>query len=372
MQNYTKTLKVVPIQHRGEKRLKLIFGYNKELIQQVRKITSCRWSETMHCWHVPDTERNLILLKEFKVPFFRNKTESQSSINRYSKSDKIPSENNQYKIQKYIRWLKGQRYSENTITAYTDAVQVFLRYCRHKYISAINNNDLVQFNYDYIIRNNYSENYQNQVISAIKLFFTRIQKKDINLEEIERPIRPRKLPEILAMDEVASLIKSIRNIKHRTMITLIYACGLRRSELLKLKINSVDSKRGLLYIQSAKGKKDRFVPLPEKLIGLMRVYYKEYKPKHWLFESTTRGKPYSDASLWKIFKQAKDNAGIKKLATLHTLRHSYATHLLETGTDLRYIQELLGHKSSKTTEIYTHVTLQALQNIKSPYENLNL
>ncbi len=154
------------------------------------------------------------------------------------------------------------------------------------------------------------------------------------------------------------------------MLSLIYACGLRRSELLNLKPVHIDSKRHLLIVLNAKGKKDRVVPVSDKTIGMLRDYYKIYRPKIWMFEGQIAGEPYSETSLQDVLKHAVRKANIHKPVTLHWLRHSYATHLLESGTDLRYIQELLGHKSSKTTEIYTHVTEKSLEKIKSPFDDL--
>jgi integrase/recombinase XerD len=166
------------------------------------------------------------------------------------------------------------------------------------------------------------------------------------------------------------ILKTPVNIKHSTMLSLIYACGLRRSELINLKPADVESKRGLLVIHQSKGRKDRIVPISEKVIVMLRNYYTLYKPKIWLFEGQNAGEPYSEQSLQSVLKQSVRKAGIKKPVTLHWLRHSYATHLLESGTDLRFIQELLGHNSSKTTEIYTHVSTKSLQNIKSPFDDL--
>ena len=156
------------------------------------------------------------------------------------------------------------------------------------------------------------------------------------------------------------------------MLGLIYTCGLRRSELLKLKIIDVDSKRGLLKIRGARGRKDRVAPLSEKMTGYLRQYYLKYKPRTWLFEGWKSGQPYSEGSLQQVMKKSIRLSGISRPASLHTLRHSFATHLLENGTDLRYIQEILGHKSSRTTEIYTHVSTKSLQNIKSPIDDLDL
>ena len=154
------------------------------------------------------------------------------------------------------------------------------------------------------------------------------------------------------------------------MLSLIYSCGLRRSELLNLKPTHIDSKRNIVLLKNAKGKKDRITPLSPLILEMLREYYKRYKPKTWLFEGQVAGEQYSEKSLQSILKQALQKTGITKPATLHWLRHSYATHLLESGTDLRYIQELLGHNSSKTTEIYTHVSTKSLQQIKSPFDDL--
>lgn len=160
------------------------------------------------------------------------------------------------------------------------------------------------------------------------------------------------------------------NIKHKTMLSLIYSCGLRRSELLNLKPNDIDSNRHLVIIRQAKGKKDRIAPLSPSILIMLRDYYKLYKPQTWLFEGQYPNTTYDERSLGHVLKQALDKTNIKKPVTLHWLRHSYATHLLEAGTDLRYIQEILGHKSSKTTEIYTHVSTKSLQNVKSPFDDL--
>ena len=368
--NYT-CISVIPVIHRGEKRLRLQFPYDEEVLDRIREIPDCRWSATMHSWHVPDNYKSYEVLESNNLKIVQ-KIEPARQNFRYQKKDKVPSKKNDGHIQSFTKWMKGNRYSEKTIGAYVDAISVFFRFCNHKDPLEINSDDIIRFNYEYIIKNKYSSNYQNQVISALKLFLSRISKKDIILDEIERPRKAQRLPEILAKEEVEEMIKGIRNLKHRSIISLIYACGLRRGELLDLKLNSVDSKRGLLIIKSAKGNKDRIVPIPSNLVEILRNYYTRYKPKYWLFEGVNKGEKYSEASLWKIFKLARLEAGISKNVTLHTLRHSYATHLLETGTDLRHIQVLLGHKSSKTTEIYTHVSSSTIQNIKSPFENLKL
>jgi len=231
-------------------------------------------------------------------------------------------------------------------------------------------NDMISFVNNYIIPNNLSYAYQNQVINAAKLFFREIKNCEFNVEAFKRPKREYRLPNVLSKQEVKLILDVPKNIKHRTMLSLIYACGLRRSELINLKISNIDSKRNIISIIQSKGKKDRIIPLPKSILLMLREYYKAYKPKYWLFEGQKVDSQYSPQSLQAVLKQAIARANIKKPVTLHWLRHSYATHLLENGVDLRYIQELLGHSSSKTTEIYTHVSRKSLQAIKSPFDDL--
>lgn len=208
------------------------------------------------------------------------------------------------------------------------------------------------------------------MISALKTYFRKLHNRKLEVEKIERPRREHKLPNVLSKEEVKKILDAPANIKHKAMLSLIYACGLRRSELLNLKPGDIDSKRGLRTIRNAKGRKDRVVPVSEKIIELLRNYFKGYRPKVYLFEGQEEASRYSEESLSKVLKNALKSAKINRPATLHWLRHSYATHMLESGVDLRYIQELLGHKSSKTTEIYTHVSIKSLQKIKSPFDDL--
>ena len=190
------------------------------------------------------------------------------------------------------------------------------------------------------------------------------------VDKIHRPKRAKVLPNILSKEEVKLILNAHSNIKHKMMLSLIYSCGLRCGELLALKPAHVDSKRNLVLLKNAKGQKDRIAPLSPKILELLREYYNLFKPSTYLFEGQIKGQPYDDRSLQQVLKQVLKKAGITKPVSLHWLRHSFATHLLESGTDLRYIQELLGHSSSKTTEIYTHVSTKSIQQIKSPFDDL--
>jgi len=174
----------------------------------------------------------------------------------------------------------------------------------------------------------------------------------------------------LSTSEVKALLAAHGNIKHKVMLAVCYACGLRSSEVLHLQPRDIDTHRGVIHIRKGKGMKDRIVPLSQQLLEELRAYYKAFRPKKWLFEGQHRGHPYSATSLRKVLKSACKKANIDKPVTTHWLRHSFAMYLLESGTDLRYIQVLLGHKSSRTTEVYTHVSTKNIQNIQSPYDAL--
>lgn len=221
----------------------------------------------------------------------------------------------------------------------------------------------------YLVRMGYSISMQDQVINAIKFFYEMILERPREYYHVERPRNERKLPVVLSGEEVREILIQVKNIKHKCLLMLIYSGGLRIGEALNLKPTDIDSKRMLIHIRTSKGNKDRYVTLSKHLLDILRIYYKAYKPKKWLFEGPN-GNQYSYRSSVNIFNRAVSKAGIKKQVSLHTLRHSFATHLLEDGTDLRIIQVLLGHNSSKTTEIYTHVSGAQLQKIKSPLDNL--
>ena len=273
-------------------------------------------------------------------------------------------------IVRFEHYLQSKRYSSNTIKVYAETFRVFLRYFASKAIEEISNDDLIAFNNDYILKNNFSSSYQNQLVNAVKLYYSVIQHKRIDVELVHRPRREKTLPNVLSKEEVKKLLNASTNLKHRTMLSLIYACGLRRSELLNLTFKDIQADRLIITVRQSKGKKDRIVTLSPMLLVELRQYYLQFRPLKYLFEGQVVGEKYSARSLEEILKKACKTAKINKPVTLHWLRHSYATHLLERGTDLRYIQELLGHSSSRTTEIYTHVSIKSLSQICSPFDDL--
>jgi integrase/recombinase XerD len=338
--------------HRGEKRIVVYFEKNKEYIERIKKLEDVRWSSSLCAWHLSDTPENR---ERFKIA---------------PVSHSLPSTEGITQIERFKQYLRSKRYSESTIATYSEALKSFLVFYREKPISKITNEDVIIYNNEYILKNNLSASYQNQIVNSLKLFFKIIHDSEIEIDKIHRPKRAKVLPNVLSKEEIKLILNAHSNIKHKMMLSLIYSCGLRRSELLNLKPADIDSKRGIVIVRQGKGKKDRIAPLSLKILEMLREYYIGYKPKTWLFEGQIENTKYDERSLSNVLKQALTKSNVNKPVSLHWLRHSYATHLLESGTDLRYIQELLGHSSSKTTEIYTHVSTKSIQQIKSPFDYL--
>jgi site-specific recombinase XerD len=267
----------------------------------------------------------------------------------------------------FKKLLTIKRYSYRTIKSYSNALKTFFLYFEHKNPENINPSEIEQFINKMVLIDNISQSYQKVLVGSIKLFYNELLRKNYKLNYLY-PDRPeKKLPVVLDKSEIQLLLNSIQNLKHRAILSVIYSAGLRLSEVIEMKLNDIDSKRMLIKIVQGKGKKDRYVMLSEKLLIILREYYKEYKPKEYLFEGQKGGK-YSARSVQAIFKEALRNSKIKKEASVHTLRHSFATHLLESGTDIRIIQQLLGHSSLKTTQIYTQVSSSKISEIKSPLD----
>jgi integrase/recombinase XerD len=383
-------IKLESATHRDQKIILIQFEKNDAIVTTLcANFKTFAWSKTFSSWYIVRSSDFLIqFFKCFRGKFFIDygaveKVQLINTLNAKSLSSVIHNERAKSKpilaplnetqtkaIEQFVGYLKSIRYAENTIGTYSDAVKIFFRFFSDRTIDSLEASDITFFNNNYILKYGYSASYQNQVVNAIKLFFRVVQNTKMEIESIERPRREHRLPNVLSKEEVKLILQSLENKKHVAMLSLIYACGLRRSELLSLSLKDIHSDRNLLIINQSKGKKDRVVPISDKLILLLREYYLQYKPKKWLFEGQLPFSQYSERSLELVLKKSVTIANIKKPVTLHWLRHSYATHLMESGTDLRFIQELLGHKSSKTTEIYTHVSTKSIQQIKSPFDDL--
>lgn len=379
--------------HQGEEVI-FLHSQNEYTVKEAyRKTGIAKWSQSKQVWYIPVVDYDLSLLfkclrglayidfskidrqkvraiKNEKLYMERTARESGNSFEENMSASRQITPEVEHSLQKLKSWMIHKRYSDSSIRSYYEAAKAFFFFVSPKPLHEVNNEDMVRFVNEYILRRKLSYTFQNHVVNAVKIFYREIEKSHFDVEKFERPRVEHKLPNVLSKNEISAILKAHINLKHRVMLSLIYACGLRRSELLNLKPNDIDSRRGLLIIRQSKGNKDRVVPISEKTISMLREYYSFYRPQIWLFEGQITGEQYSEKSLQSVLKSAIKKARIKKPVTLHWLRHSYATHLLEGGTDLRYIQELLGHKSSRTTEIYTHVSTKNLQNIKSPFDDL--
>ena len=387
-----KQIILVPVVHHDEKRLLVKFPYDSELVGIIKKIEGSTFSNTHKSWHVANNPEKLKELHtvfngcasiEVKEDVQQIKTVSDNVNKNVVVLDKPApkhiqiilgqlSEKTKAELLKFKEWLKQKRYSENTIDTYTEAMAIFFGFYSDKKTNEMGNDDINQFNIDYILKKELSIAYQNQFVSAAKLFYQVIFSRNIVIGDIERPRRTHGLPKVISKKDVELMLKNIKNQKHRMALTMVYGLGLRRSEILNMKITHLNSKRKNVTIFNGKGYKDRVLPLSDKLLEHIKKYYFAYKPSVYLIEGIEKGMPYGATSLEKIFHKYLGDVLKNHNFTLHCLRHSYATHLMEGGTDLRIIQTLLGHKSSKTTEIYTWVSMKSLQNVKNPLDDFDL
>lgn len=273
-------------------------------------------------------------------------------------------------IDALVRKMKLWRYSPHTVKSYAHHLSQFLKYFKNGDVRQLTARQVQEYLLHLVETKRVSISYQNQAISAIRLLFEEVLHADpVEMRAIERPSPSHRLPGVLSPRQVSSVINAPRNLKHRALLNLIYSAGLRVGEVVRLRPSDIDSERMVVHVRSGKGRKDRQTLLSKKVLELLREYYRVYRPAQWLFEGPYH-RPYSTRSVQAVFSRARDRARLPEHVSVHTLRHSFATHLLENGTDLRFIQALLGHESSRTTEIYTHVTSASLQRIVSPLDVL--
>ncbi len=268
------------------------------------------------------------------------------------------------------RWMQQKRYSNSTISTYLSFVRQFFALTGVQ-PDEISKEIIEKYNYQHFIRGSKSYATQNQWINAIKLYLKVSRLEFPDLDDIERPRKQRKLPNVLSPDEVQAIFYNTPNLKHRALLMLVYGAGLRIGEALNLRLHDIRSAESLIYIRRAKGKKDRRVPLSVKLLEILRAYYKSYRPSVYIFEGPDGGR-YSNSSASQVLYRSAKRAGITSKVTLHTLRHSYATHLTNKGVNIQYLQEILGHNSPKTTMLYTHLSGKDISNIRSPLDDMDI
>jgi integrase/recombinase XerD len=354
-------------------RVKLIFSYHIELSKVIKTFPFHSWDSKNKWWTIPFSEQIMTTLLQHMERLQLNAIVQEEAIIEDKKPKITPYDIVNYRPvpEEFILKLTELRYSKNTIKTYKGHFEEFINFYASHEIDKIDEHLIIAYVRYLVIERKMSSSYQNQAINAIKFYYERVLGGQRKFYFLERPNVEHTLPTVLSVEEVVLLFSKIENLKHKVILMTIYSCGLRISEATNLKICDIDSNRMQIKITEGKGKKDRYTLLAKKTLLNLRLYFKAFKPKVWLFEGQNGGQ-YSVGSIQAIFRTALKLSGIQKKATVHTLRHSFATHLLEAGTDLRYIQTLLGHASSKTTEIYTHVTTKGFDQIVSPLDQLDI
>ena len=357
--------------HRKGVQLMLHFDYNDFIIQKLKQLSKYKWSATNRAWYTLFNEEVISELKKTfgtSVNFNLDSSLFQKKEVKLFRKKRNLSEKNKEIIRLYVKYLKGKRYSESTIKSYFTFIADFIDYIKNKPLNELSNKDVELFIEDVFVPRKMSISSQRQLISAIKLFKSFYPECKIDDVKLQRPRKSKKLPTVLSKEEVIDLLRCTKNLKHRAVLGMIYSAGLRISELINLELKAIDIDRRQSLIKNSKGRRDRNVILAESIIPLIINYLNSYNPKRYFVEGLVEGEKYAPESVRGFLKQSVQAAKITKRVTPHTLRHSYATHLLENGIDLRYIQELLGHAKPETTMIYTHVSKKDLLQIKSPLD----
>lgn len=380
---------LIPFHYRGGECIGINCALDKDLEKEVRRIKDINWSGENRYWYLPLSRPNY---EVFKSHFAGKRTLDNSLIREYLEQrnamgiligggpvshrraiilQKEPlCEANLTAFMQFQAMLLLKGYSKSTIRTYCNEFHFLLRKLGPNEVNSLSKEQVQSYLLWLITRLKYSEAHVHTTVNALKFYFEKVAGREKEFYDLPRPRKPLKLPDILAEEEMLSLILKTENLKHRCILMTCYSAGLRVSELINLKIADIDSKRMMIHIRSGKGKKDRMVPLSEKLLETLREYYRKYKPVEFLFEGAG-GKKYSARSAQEVLADAKKRAGVHKKGSIHMLRHSFATHLLESGTDIRFIQELLGHQSMSTTMRYTHVSRIMIGNIQSPLDKLD-
>lgn len=352
------------------------FYMDKVIQALLKELPNVSWSDEYNMSYIPNTKSNLnMIFNIFKGAVWVN-------CNTFFGKNMAKNYNDPVNVEwfrkrklidgyracpiEYLDKLEIKKYANNTVRSYVSLFEAFINFYKDKKLSHINEIDIRRY-LQKLTQENHSNSYINQSINSIKFYYEVVLEMPNRFYSIDRPRKERKLPQVISKKEIIKILNHTNNLKHKCIIGLLYSAGLRRNELVNLKISDIDSSRMLIRIESGKGNKDRYSLLSNQILDDLRIYYKQWKPKKYIIEGQF-GRQYSGQSIAAVVKNAAEKAGIRIRVTPHMLRHSFATHLLEAGVDLRQIQVLLGHSSSKTTEIYTHVATSTFRLIKNPLD----
>lgn len=396
-----KTITFKPLLHRQQECMGIYFDRNAELDKIVRKQAGIKWSQTNKCWYAPLTqvayssltealkEKAIIDSSQLKT-YLQQKKAVTNTLPVQKQPQNKPqtlsakfigpspawqlSSANIKALEKFVQHLQLKAYSPSTIKTYRNEFMQLLQLLKTKEVDELQPDDIKRYMVHAMQKEGISENTAHSRLNALKFYFEQVLGREKFFWEIPRPKKAQQLPKVFSQNDIAAIINSITNKKHKVMLMLAYSAGLRVSEVVSLKTYEVDSKRMTIIIRAAKGKKDRQVSLSAVLLIMLREYALNYKPdkKGYLFEGSIKNTPYSSRSLQEVLQAAKKKAGVLKPGSIHSLRHSFATHLIERGTDITMIQKLLGHNDLKTTMLYLHTSNKDLLKIISPLDDLAL
>jgi len=351
---------------KNAKRIKLFIPYElKEVRKQIKAMDTSFWHPNQKLWSVVNSRENMAIVKHILGNNYIIKQDEKFTAVKKRSLNKSAIE----ALFALEKTLTLKHYSLSTINSYKNMFEVFLSKFMDRNLKEITKEEIESFVYQLIKEHRVSISYQNQLINAIKAYYEHVLKLPREYYEIDRPKPNKSIPNVLSKQEVFRIINQPKNIKHRAILWTIYSAGLRISEVVNLRIDDIHSDEGYIFVKDSKGKRDRKTILSPFLVELLRDYFREHRPSFWLFEGVTGGK-YSVSSIRAIFRTAVKESNSNPWSTVHTLRHSFATHCLESHMNLRYIQNMLGHESPKTTEIYTKTIQINNKHLSSPLDEI--
>ena len=346
-----------------EGRLFVQFAYSRHRVERIKSIPGRKWDPDVRCWSVPasvdviEKLTTVLNVKEIEIEGFRKQPEPATNLLPVHLSGILSEMGKEMRL---------QGYRAKTRKSYLGHVRRFILQSSDEPRKFVEK-DVRDFVFN-LLEKGASHSYANQCVSALKFLFDKVLKDPVSVGNLPRPKKERKLPTVLSKQEVVRLFNEVGNLKHKTILLLTYSSGLRLGEVIRLRPEDINLDRELIHIKQGKRRKDRYTMLSQVAKDAFKAYVRRYQPRDWLFPGMRPGRHLHERSVQKVFDRAYKSAKINKKASMHSLRHSFATHLLEQGTDLRYIQELLGHESPKTTQIYTRVTTRDIAKIQSPLD----
>lgn len=383
--------------HRNKESIGIYFSKNTALEKVIRQQPDARWSQTRKCWYIPLKESAYLkLMQDLKTKatvdnsnlkaYLEKKNKVKAGLpaakqpgNRKTVSLAKPialspawqlSKQNIAALERFVQHLQLKAYSSSTINTYRNEFMQLLKLLKNKPVTELTADDLKRYMVYAMEKEGISENTAHSRLNALKFYFEQVLGREKFFWEIPRPKKALKLPKVISEEKILKGLLAVENLKHKTLLLLAYSAGMRVSEIISLRKTDIDMDRMQISINNAKGKKDRVVTLSKSILPVLNEYYKEYKPQSWIFEGQTPGEHYSSRSAQQIFKEAIKNLQLPANCSFHSLRHSYATHLLENGTDISYIQKLLGHNDIKTTLRYTQISNKDIGQIESPLDRI--